>query len=677
MIIRSARNGASYARGPALAQIQENGKPRVMDKSITIGVAGHVDHGKTSLVRCLTGIDTDRLKEEKRRGLSIEPSIAPLDLPSGSRVALVDVPGHSDFLRNTIRGLSSVDLAILVVAADDGVMPQTRDHLAVLKFLQAKGGFTVLSKADLVDSETIELAEMELREAVEGSFLEGKPVLPFSAVDGNGQQEILAAVESEAERVEAKGIQGPFRLWVDQVRGFPGFGTVVSGTVVSGSIGRDETVELLPSGKLAKVRFIEVHHQRVELAVAGQRVGLNLQNVSIEDVSLGTVLATPGLLSPANLLNAELTLVPSARRPLLNHQRVRLYVGASCTTALLVMMENNRLYPTETGLVQLRLQEPLAVLPRDPLVISPLNLRCVIGGGKVLETTKEKFRRAKAEKTLGLLHPLQREDVKSIVSLYLLKFSSRPVTEEEIVSATGFPRERVGAEIQSRMRAGKVLRVDSRGFYDRSRYESLKRQIVDVAKKIFSKDAFKLAVSGDEIRFQLDSNLDNALFERMLDELCSEGTLTKNEAGYRIPNFVVRHPAQRERLVQKVSEFARERGIATFSVGTFKKLLGGNVSYREVEKVFDHLHAQKRLIRLNDDRFLAVEAMTEIKEKVTDLIMQKGSLAIGDCQDIFGYGRTRAIPVLDYLDSIGLTCRVGEVRVLASESGQVGRQGRR
>ena len=647
-----------------------------MDRAITAGVAGHVDHGKTALVRCLTGIDTDRLKEEKRRGLSIEPSIAPLRLSSGSRIALVDVPGHRDFLRNTIRGLSSVDAAILVVAADDGVMPQTRDHLAVLNFLQAKGGFIVLSKADLVDRETLELAEMELRDVVEGSFLEGKPVLPFSAVDGNGQQEILVAIENEAKRVEAKATQGTFRLWIDQVRSFPGFGTVASGTVVSGSIGRDETVELLPCGKLARVRFIEVHHQRVERAIAGQRVGLNLQNVSLEEVKLGTVLATPGVLSPANLLNAELTLLPSARRPLLNRQRVRLYVGASCTTALLVMMENDRLHPGETGLGQLRLQEPVAVLPRDPLVISPLNLHCVIGGGKVLETTKEKFRSAKAEKTLGFLHPLQRDDVKSIVSLYLMKFSSRPVTEEEIASATGFPRERIGVEIKSRVRAGKVLRVDGRGFYDRSRYESLKRQIVDVAKKIFSKDAFKLAASSDEIRFRLDSNLDDALFERMVDELCSEGKLTRNDAGYRIPNFVARHPAQRERLVQKVSEFARERGIATFSVGTFKKLHGGNVSYREVEKVLDHLHAQKKLIRLSDDRFLAVEAMTEIKEKVTDLILRKGSLAISDCQDIFGYGRTRAIPVLDYLDSIGLTCRVGELRVLSSESSPVRKQGR-
>jgi selenocysteine-specific elongation factor len=648
--------------------LTDNGKLRAMNKFITAGVAGHVDHGKTSLVRCLTGIDTDRLKEEKRRGLSIEPSVAPLELPSGSRIALVDVPGHSDFLKNTIRGLSSVDTAILVVAADDGVMPQTKDHLEVLKFLKAKGGFIVLSKADVVDVETLELAEMEIREIVEGSFLEAKPVIPFSAMDGRGLQDILLAMESEAESVAGKALQDPFRLWIDQVRSFPGFGTVASGTVLSGSIRRDDIVGLLPSGKQAKVRFIEVHHQRVEQAVAGQRVGINLHGISLQEVSLGTVLAAPGVLSPASLLNAELSLLPTARRPILNRQRAKLYLGTFCATALLVMMENERLHPGETALVQLRLQEPLAVLPRDPFVVSPMNLHCVIGGGKILETPKEKFRAAKAEKTLAYLQPLQREDVKGILSLYFSRFPSRPVTVEEIASSTGFPVETIQAAIKTRMRTGKMLYLDGRGYFDRVRYEFAKSQVVDIAKKIFSKDAFKLAVSSNEIRFRLDSNLDDALFERMVGELCKEGKLTRTAKGYRIPNFVVRLPSQREKLVEKVVEFAKNQGYATFSAGTYKKLYGDNFTYRDVEKVMNHLHAQKKLVRLNDDRFITTEAMQEIQEKVKELILRKGSLTLHDSWEILGYGRSRAIAIFEYLDTtVGLTCRVGDVRVLRSE----------
>jgi len=638
-----------------------------MDKFITVGVAGHVDHGKTSLVRYLTGIDTDRLKEEKRRGLSIEPSVAPLQLPSGSQIALVDVPGHSDFLKNTIRGLSSVDTAILVVAADDGVMPQTKDHLEVLKFLKAKGGFIVLSKADVVDLETLELAEMEIREIVEGSFLEGRPVIPFSAMDGRGLHEILLAMESEAERVAGKALQDPFRLWIDQVRSFPGFGTVASGTVLSGSIMRDDIVGLLPSGKQVKVRFIEVHHQRVEQAVAGQRVGINLHGISFQEVSLGTVLASPGVLSPACLLNTELSLLPTARRPILNRQRVKLYLGTYCATALLVMMENERLHPGETALVQLRLQEPLAVLPRDPFVISPMNLHCVIGGGKILETPKEKFRATKSEKTLAYLQPLQRGDVKSVISLYFAKFSNRPVTAEEISSATGFPMERIQEAIKSRMRTGKLLHLDGRGYFDRGRYEVLKRQLVDITRNILLQDAFKSAASSDEIRFRLDPTLNDELFAQMLGELCKEGKFARTEKGYRILNFVVKPSLSREKLIEQLVEFAKKQGCGTFSAGTFWKIHGEGSEYREVEKVLDHLHAQKKLVRLNDGRFLTTEAMQEIKEKVTELILRKGSLSLQDSKEILGYGRTRGIPVLDYLDTSGLTSRIGDKRVLRPE----------
>lgn len=647
-----------------------------MHKFITAGIAGHVDHGKTSLVRCLSGIDTDRLKEEKRRGLSIEPSVAPLQLPSGSRIALVDVPGHSDFLKNTIRGLSNVDAAVLVVAADDGVMPQTRDHLETLRFFQAKGGFIVLSKADLVDQETIELAEMEIREIVEGSFLEGKPVIPFSAVDNRGLDEILRAAQSETDGVAGKNLDAPFRLWVDQVRSFPGFGTVASGTILSGKLWSDATVEVLPSGKEAKVRFIEVHHERVGYAFAGQRVGVNLHAVSLQHVGLGMVLAAPGAIRPTNLLNAELSLLPTTRRPILNRQRVKLYIGTDQTTALVVLMEGERIDPGETGLVQLRLHERLAIRPRDPFVISPMSFRAVIGGGKVLETPREKFRAVKAEKTLAYLKPLNTDDVKTVISLYLEKYFSRPVTVEEICSATAFPAERIQAVIQSRTRKGKLLHLDGRGYFDRARYELLKRQVVDTTKKILSQDAFKAAATRREIRFRLDPMLDDELLEQMLGELCVDKKLARTDVGYCIPDFVVTLPSQRARLVEKLREFASDRGYVTFSPGTFKKLHGKNFLYRDIEKAINHLHSQKKLVRLNDGRFLSTEAVEQIKEKIRGFILRKGALTVLDSREIFGYGRTRAVPILDYLDSIGFTHRIGEERVLRTENPPIPKQGR-
>jgi selenocysteine-specific elongation factor len=637
-----------------------------MNKYISVGVAGHVDHGKTTLVRRLTGVDTDRLKEEKRRGLSIEPSVAPLQLPSGDPIALMDVPGHSDFLKNTIRGLSAVDIAILVVAADDGVMPQTRDHLAILNFLKAKGGFVVLSKADVVDRETLDIAGMEIQEVLVGSFLASKPIIPFSAVDGRGLDQILYAIGNEANNAYGKSAHTPFRLWIDQVRSFPGFGTVVSGTVFSGTIRQDDTVELLPLGKESKVRFIESHHQRIEQAIAGQRVGLNLQSTSLQEISLGMVLAAPGVLRPASLINSELSLLPTASRPIQNRQRIRLYIGTYSTTALLVIMQKGQINPGETGLVQLRFQEPLAVLPKDAFVISPMNQHCIIGGGKILEISKEKFRTAKAEKTLGYLEPLQKEDIKSFLSIYFSQFPNRPVTAEEIEFATGFPLDRIRKAIAQLVKVGELLSMPGQTYCEKAQYDLLKNKTISLAKELLLKDTLKLIVGGDEIRFRLDPNLDNALFEQILSDLCSERKLHKTDAGYRIPNFAAKHSLQREILVERLSHYARERGYFSFHAGSFWKLHSQTFDHKEVVKVLDHLHALKKLVRLSDDRFLSVEAMEEIKEKTTELLLQKGSATIKDFQDFLGFGRSRTVPILDYLDSINLTRRIDDKRVLAS-----------
>jgi len=441
----------------------------------------------------------------------------------------------------------------------------------------------------------------------------------------------------------------------------------VSGTVLSGSVQRDDTVELIPWGKEAKVRFVEVHHQRVEQALAAQRVGLNLQNIPPREVGVGTVLAAPGTLRTASLLNAELSLLPTVRRPIRNRQRIKVYVGTHCSTALLVTLEQELLHAGETGLVQLRLQESLAVLPGDPFVISPMNVHCVIGGGKILETSREKFRTAKAEKTLAYLQLLQTEDVKSIVRLYLSRFPNRPVPAEEVASATGFPTEAIQTVIKSMLRAGKLLHFEDRGYFDKGRYEALKIQVTNITGKILSKGAFKITASTDEIRFRLDPNLDDAPFQRMLHELCGEGKLVKADAGYRLPMLAATPVLQRGRLARMLTEFTKKQHYATFSAGTFWELYGDGISFREVKKIIDHLHAEKKLVRLNDGRYMATEAMQEIQEKVKELILRRGSLSIQDSREILGYGRTRAVPVLDYLDSIGLTCRMGEVRVLRSD----------
>ncbi|MBF0497767.1 MAG: selenocysteine-specific translation elongation factor [Deltaproteobacteria bacterium] len=329
-----------------------------MARSITVGIAGHVDHGKTSLVRCLTGVDTDRKQEEKARGLSIESGIAPLELRSGKRIALVDVPGHTDFLKNTIRGLSNVDMAILVVAADDGVMPQTREHLEILKFFKVPTGFVALSKADLVDQETLDFATLEIEDVVKNTFLEGKPIISFSSADLRGIDQIRATIDQETAGIDDKDPSSPFRLWIDQVRSITGIGTVISGTILSGMIKEGDELCLLPSGKKTRARSLESHHQKISQAGSGERVGISLNKVSLEDVERGMVLARPDTFIPTQLINAHLRVSQYASKPIKNRQKIRFYLGTSATVATAVLMEESQILPGHGGLVQFRLVDP-------------------------------------------------------------------------------------------------------------------------------------------------------------------------------------------------------------------------------------------------------------------------------------------------------------------------------
>jgi len=633
-------------------------------KYITVGIAGHVDHGKTSLVRCLTGIDTDRWGEEKRRGLSIESGIATLELSSGINIALVDVPGHSDYLKNTIRGLSSVDMAILIVAADDGVMPQTFEHISLLNFFRVKDGFVVLSKADLVDDETLELARFEINETVQGTFLEGKPIIPFSALDRRGVDEILLTVAMEEKRVEGKSFQKPFRLWIDQVRSFPGFGNVVSGTVLSGTIRQDETVQLLPSGKEVRARFLEVHHQKVSQAVAGQRVGINLPKVSLEDVRRGMLLAELNTIIPSCILNTELSLPRNSPGMVKNRQRVKLYLGTSATNALVITMDRESLSSGGKGLVQFRLENPVAAVPKDPFVICSLNTHNVIGGGTVLEIGCEKFRTAKAKNILPYLYALQLGDVKLVIDQYFRKNLASPVMIQDLAKNTGLIHAEIELWIKKGIEEGRLVEFGDCGFFAKDRYVDLKKQVLETVENILSHNPLKVGVSAEEIKNKLIPVLDEVVFKKVLMDLWQEGKLVKVEGGYQIRNLSVKLSPEHEKLVALILRHAHESGFIHFSADTFWKMCTSLFDKNEIVKMLDYLAHQKKLVRLNNGRFLTSQAMEQIKEKVRQVIIRKGNLTLADSKEILGYGRTGGIPVLEYLDEIGFTSRRGDERVL-------------
>jgi selenocysteine-specific elongation factor len=634
-------------------------------KYLTVGIAGHVDHGKTTLVRHLTGVDTDRMKEEKRRGLSMVSGVAPLLLPSGARIGLIDVPGHTDFIKNTLRGLSAVDAAVLIVAADDGVMPQTREHLWLLRYLGVRSGFIVLGKTDLVDRETAEFASLEIQELVKNTFLEGSPILPFSGLDGRGLAGITAALEAIAEKTPpGKETGRPFRLFIDQIRMFKGFGTVVSGTVLSGSVRKGDRVVLLPAGDALRVRSIETHHDAVEAAETGFRVGMSLQGALSKGISRGMVLAEPGSLTGATMLNVELHVTPETQQALKTGTRIRVCLGTVLTVALAVVIEGEEIPPGGTGLAQLRLAEPLGALPLDRFVILPMNIHRILGGGRVLETTAVKFRRARGDRAVPVLKALQSGDAGRVISARLWAYPERTLLPADLARLTGAPCGVFERELEKGVSEGRLVRI-SEGLYGSAVHAAkVKDSLPGIVDGALGNDIVKECETSAAIAPMLENLVDPLLLERLLGELVREGKLAAWKRGFATPAFLQRQTALRGVVGRKISAALEECGIVPATLHGILDRFRGVWNREEILAVLGFLVQRGDVVPLSNERYLSARAMDQIKERVREQIEKHGSMTPRDCGDVLGYGRMIGLPILEYLDSVGFTVREGNERFL-------------
>ncbi len=362
-------------------------------KRFIIGTAGHIDHGKTTLVKALTGVDTDRLKEEKQRGISIDLGFAPFKLPGGQKAAIVDVPGHERFIRHMLAGAFGIDMVLLTIAADEGVMPQTREHMDIIELLGVDKGLVVITKKDLVDEEWMLLMEEEISEYLKGTILDGAPLMAVSAVTGEGIPDLLAAIENIAQQVQERSAEGYARLPIDRVFTIAGFGTVVTGTLWSGKINSGDTLELMPGGLQVKVRNLHVHNDKVNTAYAGQRVAVNLQGIELAEVRRGDLLATPGVLAPSYRIDARLRLLKSSKRSLSNWNRIRFHLGTDETMGRVVLLDRDQLNAGEEALVQLVMEKPVVAYQGDRFVIRYYSPVTTIGGGVVIDPRAPKQKR--------------------------------------------------------------------------------------------------------------------------------------------------------------------------------------------------------------------------------------------------------------------------------------------
>ncbi|HEY9854140.1 MAG TPA: selenocysteine-specific translation elongation factor, partial [Stenomitos sp.] len=620
---------------------------------VVIGTAGHVDHGKTTLIRALTGVDTDRLEEEKRRGLTIDLGFAPFTLPSGRTASVVDVPGHEKFLKNMLAGVSGMDLVLLVVAADDGVMPQTREHLEILSLLHVRKGIVVVTKTDLVDPELLELAIEDIASALKGTFLEQAPVVPVSAPTGAGVPELLATIDQVAGETEQRDARAPFRLPIDRVFVKQGFGTVVTGTLTSGTLKEGDSVAVLPAGETSRVRGLQVHGGKRDRAVAGQRVAINLVGLERTDLGRGDWLVPPELFAPAMVIDVRLELLPNAH-PLEHRTRIRLHHGTAEIIGRVALLDRDELVPGEAAYAQLLLEGPVVADFGDRFVLRLYAPMHTIGGGTVLNPSSRRLKRGQPL-TLSALAAAAEGRWPDLASARLLEAGSEGLTRAELAQTLPWAVrqatvEALVAQGTATLRRDRLVHKDARN--------SLEGKVLEAIAKGQAQAPWRLGVPREALQAQTQIPL--KALTPLLEELAANGEL---KATGRLWSQATWQP-QRSPEHQKAWQTLHERLQTGRFVPEADLLVELPAFGRDL---LDDAVEAGEAVRLGQGMFASGEAMAAAQDSIRTHLLRESAITAAQARDLLNTNRKAIIPLLEYLDSRGFTRRQGDVRVLAPE----------
>ena len=631
-------------------------------KHVIIGTAGHVDHGKTVLVKALTGTDTDRLAEEKRRGITIEPGFAHLDWPDGTRAGMVDVPGHEKFIKNMLAGAGGIDLAMLVIAADEGVMPQTVEHLDILSLLGVQGGLVVLTKAELVDEDWLELARGQALELVEGTFLEGAPILAVSAITGQGLPELRDALYRLIQGAREKSALAPFRLPIDRVFSMDGFGTVVTGTLTEGAVRVGDTVELAPSGLQSRVRALQIHGENADAAYAGQRAALNLTNLQKSDIHRGDAAVRHGSVRPSRMVDVRLRCLKSAKRTVLNGSQVHLYHGTSVHLAKAVLLERDELRPGESCLAQLRLTEPVAVRQGDRFVIRFYSPVETIGGGTVLDPRP-------------LRH--KRHDPAVLDSLTLRERGSG--SQRLLQAAEGFDlslpdarllAERSGLDTDAAASAlaelidGGTLAEPLMGRYAAvSALDALWNRCRELLSAYHQKHPLHAGMIAAELRQKLFREIAPAEGDALLEVFRAEGRIKRAENRWALAEFSVRLTKRQTALRDTLLERFRRGGAEPDAIETVLESIPTE-HREEARQVLESLLTGGELVRLSPELCWHREMFQRGLDSLRTLCTDHGAVTLAEVRDALGTTRKYALLFLETCDRRQITVREGDCRRL-------------
>lgn len=630
-------------------------------KYVIVGTAGHIDHGKSALVKALTGIDPDRLEEEKRRGITIDIGFANLEL-GDVRIGFVDVPGHERFVKNMLAGVGGIDLVLLVIAADSSIQPQTREHFDICRLLEVRRGVIVITKMDLVERDLVDLVRLEVEEFVRGSFLEGAPIVPVSARTGEGLDRLKAELQRVAESVPGKDRSQYLRLPIDRAFVMKGFGTVVTGTLVAGTLARDEEVEIFPQQQRRRVRGLQVHNQPTERAFAGERTAVNLAGVETGELRRGMALAAPGWFEPTARVDVELTLLASARG-LKNAALVHFHQGTAEMIAEVRLLDRQRLEPGGRAFAQVRLREPTLLLPGDRFIIRQFSPVITIGGGRVLDNASLRHRRGD-QTLLPYLKTLAEGSPEERLRAILEREASPAVTERRLVARTGWLASVVWERVRALEGSGQV-RVLSESpllVVEAARLAERMRRSVEALEEFHQKNPLVAGMAKEELKERVFAGAPEELLRAALDELVAQGKVTLAGDILKLAGREIVLSEEEAKAKAQIEEaFAR----AGLKVPAVKEVLAQlKIEPKRAQKILQILVRGKTLVKVSEDLFFHRAAIEQLRNLLAEYKKKSDRLSVSAFKELTGISRKYAIPLLEYLDREKVTRRLGDERVI-------------
>jgi len=635
-----------------------------MNRYVILGTAGHIDHGKSALVKALTGTDPDRLREERERGITIDLGFAYLTYPpageagpNGVKIGIVDVPGHERLIKNMLAGAGGIDLVLLVIAADEGIMPQSKEHLAICNLLRVKKGLIAVTKSDLVERDWLTLITDDVKNFVKGTFLEGTEIIPVSSKTGYNLELLKEKIREVASSVEPKPVKGIFRIPVDRAFTLKGFGTVVTGTAISGSISVDAPLEILPQGKKTKIRGLQSHGQPLKTAYAGQRVAINLQGVEKEEVRRGDVLTIPDKIKPTSVIDAKIEIlkdIPFAR--LKNRSLVHFHTGTSELTGRVILYNKEDLKPGDSAYCQFRFQDSIAVMSGDRYIIRRFSPLLTIGGGEILDPSP---RRRKRKDGYGDLEIFEQASLEEKLSMKILHNGINGITLTHLEGWIKAELPDINNAVKTLITKNKVIQLDNRLLHKEA-FDTFSQKVLSVIKKFHKDNPLRSGMPKEDLRAVL-KQLDHRIFESLLAAIKE---IAVEKEILRLKTFKISLSEDKKLLKEKILGTLENSAFQPPTKEELSSRLLGTITHKELDALLKIMVSEGSLVRINDSIYLSSASYTKMIDGLKSFFKTKTEMTVGEFRDILKTSRKYALPFLEYLDSNKITLRVGDVRKL-------------